>query len=160
MTERKADPRLAELVHGVAALLQSVPPDQRPEGLDELGSLLDQFQELVPIVEPRDTLESALGEARETLEDLLQGLPAPLRLPSEGNLDPETAQRLVRSLADAWQRRDGEAVDRLVAQLESLSPAAQQAAKDRKTRINSAVASSIAASLRRAGVAPSCDHET
>lgn len=159
MTEREADPGLAELVHGVAVLLQSVPPDQRPDGLDELGELLDQFQALVPVSEPTDTSGAQLEAARTTIEGLLQDLPAPLPSPSQGDPDPEITLRLVRSLAEAWQRRDGETVDRLVEQLEALSPAARADAEERKARIDTAVASSIAASLRRSGVVPSSDHE-
>lgn len=159
MAPTNADARLADLVDAIAVLLRSVPHSQRPDGTDEVEALIEQLAKAVPRTGSKEAARWPLAEAGTTLEDLADALAA---LPASSlehghDLDPQTAHARVQELADAWARRDGTEIDRLVADLEARSPAAQQADKDRSTRINSAVSDSISASLRRSGFTPSSD---
>lgn len=151
------DGGIADMVDAVAELLDSVPAEQRPAGFEELTALLGRVGAHAARSADAPPLAARLGPARETLEGLLAELSEVRHEASDADLDPAEALDRVQALSAAWERRDGAAVDRLVAELDGLSTTDRAERAERAARIDQAVAGSIAASMRRAGLTPSSE---
>lgn len=153
MTRPATDPALSEVAALITRLVEAIPADQRPEGLEDVAALATRLGAHAG-AGARADLPDRLEAARGTLAELVAEAQATPAEPWTTGADPAESLRLGRALAHAWAQRDGAEVDRLLetlATLEAPDPAVETARKD---RIQRAVSSSIAASMRRAGVPP------